>query len=354
MPSKCSAKGEQSASEEPKAKRKRRGKHSTSENDVSSNQESVPKPEVPKNKEAKLLSNKCSKADSTAEAQGGFKTSSYEWCSNYPGSLPSTIPASLKKWNTKLVSWNINGLRSWLKSGGLEYLKSELPDVLALQEIKLSSAKLPPEVKIPDYFEYWSHAEKDGYAGTGLYCKQKPLTLKYGIGKSDHDKEGRVITAEFENFFFVTAYVPNSGQGLVRLPYRRNQWDPHFAEYLKDLDSKKPIVVCGDLNVAHEEIDLANPASNHKTAGFTDDERNNFTKLLEDVKLVDTYRKIYPDREKAFTFWSQRRNGRPGNIGWRLDYFLVSERLFSNVCDHEIRCGVGGSDHCPIVLYMSL
>ncbi|VDP91333.1 unnamed protein product [Echinostoma caproni] len=234
-----------------------------------------------------------------------------------PGKLAQIIPkvSPLTEWNFKLVSWNVNGLRAWIKAGGPNYVVEESPDIFAVQEIKCAALKVPTESKLPGYTSYWFPADKEGYAGTGLYCKQKPTTLKLGMGMIKHDTEGRIITAEYDKFYFVTAYVPNSGQGLVRLPYREKEWDPDFVKYLKQLDAKKPLIVCGDLNVAHEEIDLANPSTNHKSAGFTDQERAGFGTLLNQLNLVDTYRAFYPDRTKAFTFWNYRQNSRPKNTG---------------------------------------
>ncbi|TPP65965.1 Exodeoxyribonuclease III exodeoxyribonuclease III [Fasciola gigantica] len=179
----------------------------------------------------------------------------FAWCSTYPGSLPSLASPDIKPWNVKLVSWNVNGLRAWIKAGGQKYVIEESPDIFAVQEIKCSALKVPAESQLSGYTAYWSPADKEGYAGTGLYCKKKPTNLKLGMEITKHDTEGRIITAEYEKFYFVNAYVPNSGQGLVRLPYREKQWDPDFVNYLKRLDSHKPLIVCGDLNVAHEEID---------------------------------------------------------------------------------------------------
>ncbi|KAL8559473.1 DNA-(apurinic or apyrimidinic site) lyase [Nucella lapillus] len=255
--------------------------------------------------------------------------------------------------NFKIASWNINGVRAWLNKDGLEYLQQEKPDVLCVQEIKCSEDKLPPELKVDGYKSLWSSAEKEGYAGTGMYTKTDPISVTYGIGKSKHDNEGRVITAEFEKFYLVTSYVPNSGQGLVRLKYRTQEWDEDFSAYLKELDGKKPVVLCGDLNVAHLEIDLKNPKNNKRNAGFTKEEREGFDKLLE-KGFIDSFRTLYPDKEDAYTFWSNFRQAREKNIGWRLDYFVLSERLKKDLCDNVIRTQVMGSDHCPIVLMLAL
>ncbi|CAH8873907.1 unnamed protein product [Trichobilharzia szidati] len=276
------------------------------------------------------------------------------WCTKYPGSTPELAKPSSTQWNFKIVTWNVNGIRAVIKNGGLGYLTKENADICCIQETKCPLDKIPGEAKLPHYQSFWSSAEKAGYAGTALFSKTPPLKVSFGIGKKMHDEEGRVITAEYEKFYLITAYVPNSGQGLVRLSYREKEWDPDFLEYLRKLDSVKPIIVCGDLNVAHEEIDLARPDSNHKTAGFTDQERQGFTKLLSSANLIDTYRHFYPDRREAYSFWSYRAGARPVNNGWRLDYFLVSQRILSNVSDQELRCAVTGSDHCPVVLYLQI
>ncbi|XP_076444943.1 exodeoxyribonuclease-like [Babylonia areolata] len=258
-----------------------------------------------------------------------------------------------RAWNLKIASWNINGVRAWLNKDGLSYLQQEKPDVLCVQETKCSESKLPPELKVDGYKAHWVSAEKEGYAGTGMYTKTDPIAVTYGIGKAKHDNEGRVITAEFEKFYLVTAYVPNSGQGLVRLKYRTKEWDEDFMAYLKDLDAKKPVILCGDLNVAHLDIDLKNPKGNKRNAGFTDEERAGFGKLLEQG-FIDSFRTLYPEKEEAYTFWSNFRQAREKNVGWRLDYFVMSERLKKDLCDSVIRTHVMGSDHCPIVLLLAL
>ncbi|VDN31591.1 unnamed protein product [Dibothriocephalus latus] len=219
-------------------------------------------------------------------------------------------------WTFKLVTWNVNGLRACIKNGGLTYILEEQPDAVGLQEIKCQSKDIPPTANLSEFKIYWFPADKPGYAGTGLYSKTVPINIKYGIGSKEHDNEGRTITAEYENFFFITTYVPNSGRGLVRLKYRTERWDKAFCEYVKQLDKKKPVIVSGDLNVAHEEIDLKNPDGNHKTAGFTDEERKSFTHFLADANLVDTYRHFYPDRRDAYTFWSTMKRARESNSGW--------------------------------------
>ncbi|XP_054271392.1 DNA-(apurinic or apyrimidinic site) endonuclease isoform X1 [Macrosteles quadrilineatus] len=255
-----------------------------------------------------------------------------------------------KEWNFKISSWNVAGLRAWVKKGGHHYISREQPDILTLQETKCPESKLPPEVKIDGYHAYWLGSEKDGYAGVSLYTKQKPLDIKYGIGDKTFDKEGRLITAEYEKFYLVATYVVNAGQGLKTLD-RKLEWNKQFEKYLKELDAKKPVILTGDLNVAHKEIDLKNPKTNQKSAGFTPQEREDMTKLLEQG-FVDTFRHLYPEKEGAYTFWSFMGNARSKNTGWRLDYFIVSERLLPNVCDSVIREKVLGSDHCPVTLFL--
>lgn len=223
--------------------------------------------------------------------------------------------------------------------------------MFCVQESKCDKDSIPDEIKIDGYHTYWLSGDKDGYSGTGLYCKQKPIAISYGIDKAKHDKEGRVITAEFDKFYFVTAYVPNSGRGLPRLAYRAKEWDPDFREYLQGLDKKKPVIMCGDLNVAHLDIDLANPKSNHKTAGFTKEERDGFTELLK-AGFMDSFRHLHPDIEKTYSYWTYMYNCRAKNVGWRLDYFVLSNRLEANLCDSVMRNEVYGSDHCPITLLM--
>jgi AP endonuclease-1 len=257
-----------------------------------------------------------------------------------------------RAWNIKFSSWNVNGVRAWLKNGGFEYLTHEAPDIFCLQETKCAEVSLPKEqLKIDGYHTYWSSAIKPGYSGTGLYTKRKPLNVTYGVGIEEHDTEGRLITCEFETFYLITAYVPNAGEGLKRLDYRQ-EWDRDFREYLKKLDAQKPLILCGDLNVAHNEIDLKNPKTNTKTAGFTQQERDGFTALLGDG-FVDSFRDLHPTTQ-AFTYWSYRFNARAKNIGWRLDYFVLSQRLVKDVCNCVVRSEVAGSDHCPLVLSMAM
>ncbi|XP_049792954.1 DNA-(apurinic or apyrimidinic site) endonuclease isoform X3 [Schistocerca nitens] len=257
-----------------------------------------------------------------------------------------------KPWNLKISSWNVGGLKAWLKKNGLEYIKREKPDIICLQEVRCSEANIPPEAKVEGYHTYWVSGEKEGYAGVALLTKVKPLDVKYGIGKDEHDSEGRLITAEYEKFFVVGAYVPNAGRGLVTLP-KRMKWDPDLRAYLKELDAKKPVILCGDMNVSHEAIDLANPKTNTKNAGFTQEERDGMTALLKEG-FIDSFRQLYPDKTGAYTFWTYMGNARSRNVGWRLDYFILSEQLKSNVCDSIIRSEVYGSDHCPITLLLHM
>ncbi|KAL5457388.1 hypothetical protein EMCRGX_G034640 [Ephydatia muelleri] len=256
-------------------------------------------------------------------------------------------------WNKKFSSWNVNGIRAWLKNSSLPYIQKESPDIFCLQETKCDTKDLPMDtLKVQGYHDYWSSGDTKGYSGTGIYTKEKPLNVTYGIGIAEHDAEGRVITLEFEKYYFVVAYIPNSGEKLKRLEYRQ-KWNVVFTAYLKKLDATKPVILCGDLNVAHSEIDLANPKGNTKTAGFTKEERQDFTALLKEG-FVDSFRHLYPDRTKAYTYWSYRSNARAKNTGWRLDYFVQSERMMKDVCDCVIRSEVYGSDHCPLVLLMAL
>ena len=248
----------------------------------------------------------------------------------------------------KLISWNVNGLRAVMNKGFMDYVNQEDPDILCLQEIKMSEGQL--ELDLPDYFEYYNYAEKKGYSGTAIFTKEKPISESYGIGIEEHDKEGRVITLEFEDFYMVTCYTPNSKRGLLRLDYRQ-KWEDDFREYLLKLNKTKPVVLCGDLNVAHEEIDLANPKSNRKNAGFTDEERNKFTELL-DAGFIDTYRYFYPDIPDMYTWWSYITKARDRNIGWRIDYFVVSKDFEDRLLDASIHMEQLGSDHCPVVLYL--
>jgi exodeoxyribonuclease-3 len=243
----------------------------------------------------------------------------------------------------KLVSWNVNGLRACLGKGFGEFFMSADADIFCIQETKMQpgQAEFGPE----GYFQYWNSAEKKGYSGTAVFTKKEPVSVSYGIEMPEHDREGRVITLEFDEFYLVNVYVPNSQRELARLDYRMT-WENDFRAYLVSLDSKKPVIMCGDLNVAHEEIDLKNPKTNHMNAGFTDQEREQFTKTLESG-FTDTFRKLYPDKVE-YSWWSYMMKAREKNVGWRIDYFLVSDRIFGSVRDSIIHTDVMGSDHCPV------
>ena len=248
----------------------------------------------------------------------------------------------------KLISGNVNGLRACMGKGFLDFLKASDADIVCLQETKMQREQA--DFIIGGYEEYWNSAEKKGYSGTAVFTKKPPLSVSYGIGIPEHDTEGRVITAEFPDFFLVNVYTPNSQQELARLPYRM-QWEDAFRDYLKTLDQKKPLIVCGDMNVAHEEIDLKNPKANRKNAGFTDEERQKMTELLSSG-FIDTFRLLYPDTKGVYSWWSYRFHAREKNAGWRIDYFLVSDRLKDRVSDSRIDTDVFGSDHCPIELIL--
>lgn len=246
----------------------------------------------------------------------------------------------------KFISWNVNGLRACVQKGFLDYFNSIDADFFCIQESKLQAGQI--DLDLPDYHQYWNYAEKKGYSGTAIFAKNEPLSVSYGIGIEEHDKEGRVITLEYDNFYLVTCYTPNSQNELKRLPYRM-QWEDDFREYLKTLDAKKPVVLCGDLNVAHNEIDLKNPKTNRKNAGFSDEERAKMTELLGSG-FTDTFRYFYPDAEGIYSWWSYRFKAREKNAGWRIDYFLVSERLKENISEASILTDFMGSDHCPVEL----
>ncbi|XP_038078017.1 DNA-(apurinic or apyrimidinic site) endonuclease-like [Patiria miniata] len=256
--------------------------------------------------------------------------------------------------NLKIASWNVAGLKAWLKKDGISYIKKEDPDIFFIMETKIATESVPSDAKVEGYHTYWYGATaKKGYSGTGLYSKKKPVNVKYGIGVEKHDEEGRVITAEYDDFYFVGSYVPNSGRGLTRLDYRQ-EWDKDFNDYLAKLDETKPVIYCGDLNVAHEEIDLKNPKTNrNKTPGFADEEREGFTALLS-KGFVDSFRQLYPDKEYAYSFWTYMGNCRAKNVGWRLDYFVISKRLVPKLCDTGMRTWIMGSDHCPVALHMAM
>ena len=250
----------------------------------------------------------------------------------------------------KLISWNVNGLRACVGKGFTAFLETEAPDVLCIQESKLQEGQI--ELETPGYEQYWNYAEKKGYSGTAVFTRQHPLSVTRGIGIAEHDTEGRVITLEFEEFYLVTVYTPNSQDGLRRLDYRM-RWEDDFLAYLKKLETAKPVVMCGDLNVAHKEIDLKNPKTNRKNAGFTDEERAKFSALL-DAGFIDTFRFFYPDLEGVYSWWSYRFKAREKNAGWRIDYFIVSEALRDRLQDARILTEVLGSDHCPVELDIAI
>lgn len=246
----------------------------------------------------------------------------------------------------KLISWNVNGIRACVGKGFLEFFKEADADIFCIQESKMQAGQL--ELDLPGYYQYWNYAEKKGYSGTAIFTKKEPLSVVNGIGVEEHDKEGRVITLEYEDFYMVTVYTPNSQNELARLPYRMT-WEEAFLAYLKKLEETKPVIVCGDMNVAHKEIDLKNPKTNRKNAGFTDEEREKFSILLENG-FIDTFRYFYPDQEGIYSWWSYRFKAREKNAGWRIDYFLVSECLKDKLKDAKILTEVMGSDHCPVEL----
>lgn len=246
----------------------------------------------------------------------------------------------------KFISWNVNGIRACMGKGFEEYFKSADADIFCLQETKMQEGQLDfaPE----GYHCYWNYAEKKGYSGTAIFSKAEPVSVTYGIGIDEHDKEGRVITAEYEDFYFITCYTPNSQNELKRLDYRM-VWEDDFLAYLKKLEETKPVILCGDLNVAHKEIDLKNPKTNRKNAGFTDEERNKMSALL-DSGFTDTFRYFYPDREEIYSWWSYRFSAREKNAGWRIDYFIVSDSLRDRLESADIHTQIYGSDHCPVEL----
>lgn len=246
----------------------------------------------------------------------------------------------------KLISWNVNGLRACMGKGFLDFVASEKPDMLCLQETKMQQGQA--DVPLDGYREYWNSAEKKGYSGVALFTKSEPLSVVLGLGIDEHDHEGRVITAEYEDFYLVTVYTPNSQDELKRLDYRMT-WEDAFRDYVCKLDEIKPVIICGDLNVAHKEIDLKNPKTNRKNAGFSDEERAKMTELLN-AGFADTFRRFYPDLEGAYSWWSYRFKAREKNAGWRIDYFLVSERFADRVKQAKILSDVFGSDHCPVLI----
>jgi len=249
-----------------------------------------------------------------------------------------------------MISWNVNGLRAAVGKGFMEYFKEADADIFSLQETKLQAGQI--DLDLEGYHQYWNYAEKKGYSGVAAFTKKEPLNVTYGIGVEEHDHEGRVITMEFENFYHVTVYTPNSQAENARLDYRM-EWDDAFRAYVKGLDEKKPVIICGDLNVAHNEIDLKNPKTNRRNAGFTDEERGKFTELLE-AGFVDSFRHFYPDMEGIYSWWSYRFKAREKNAGWRIDYYVTSESLREKLVDAKIHTQVMGSDHCPVELEIEL
>ncbi|MBQ4536098.1 MAG: exodeoxyribonuclease III [Lachnospiraceae bacterium] len=250
----------------------------------------------------------------------------------------------------KLISWNVNGLRACLQKGFMDFFNEVDADVFCLQETKLQEGQ--HDLELPGYHQYWNYAEKKGYSGTALFTKKEPVSVTYGMGIEEHDHEGRVITAEFEDYYVVTVYTPNSKRELERLEYRV-RWEADFLAYLKGLEENKPVIFCGDLNVAHKEIDLKNPKTNHHSAGFTDEERSCFDNVVESG-FVDTYRYFYPDKEGVYSWWSYMFQARAKNAGWRIDYFVVSDSLKDKLTGADIHTQVLGSDHCPVELEIAL
>ena len=248
----------------------------------------------------------------------------------------------------KLISWNVNGLRACMNKGFQDFLAASGADIFCVQETKMQKGQA--EFDFSGYEEYWNSAEKKGYSGTAIFTKIKPLNVSYDMGIAEHDQEGRIIAAEFDDFYLVNVYTPNSQRELARLDYRM-QWEDAFRAYVKELDEKKPVIICGDLNVAHKEIDLKNFKTNHKNAGFTDEERAKMTELLEAV-FTDSFRHLYPDKEGIYTWWSYMFKAREKNAGWRIDYFVVSNRLADRISDSLIYTDIMGSDHCPVGLIL--
>lgn len=250
----------------------------------------------------------------------------------------------------KLISWNVNGLRAVMGKNFMEVFENLDADFFCLQETKLQAGQI--EMDLPRYYQYWNYAEKKGYSGTAIFTKKEPMNVTYGLGIEEHDHEGRVITLEYENFYMITVYVPNSKDELLRLDYRMT-WEDAFRQYVSELAQKKPVIFCGDLNVAHQEIDLKNPKTNHRSAGFTDEERGKMTELLE-AGFTDTFRYYYPDRTEIYSWWSYRFKARERNTGWRIDYFIVSKDLEGKLLGASIHDDILGSDHCPVELDIDL
>lgn len=246
----------------------------------------------------------------------------------------------------KLISWNVNGLRAVINKGFMDFFKQIDADIFCIQETKMQEGQI--ELILDGYYQYFNSAIKKGYSGTAVFTKEKPINVTYGIGIEEHDQEGRIITAEYEKFYLVNCYTPNSKRELERLEYRKI-WENEIRKYLKKLEETKPVIYCGDLNVAHEEIDLKNPKTNHYSAGFTDEERNKMTELLN-AGFIDSFRYLYPEKENAYTWWSYMMKAREKNVGWRIDYFIISNSLKEKIEDSKIHSEVMGSDHCPIEL----
>ena len=265
---------------------------------------------------------------------------------NLSAQLRTNTVSRKEDMDMKMISWNVNGLRACVTKGFLDFFKEIDADIFCIQESKLQEGQI--DLDLPGYYQYWNYAEKKGYSGTAVFTKQEPLSIRYGMGIEEHDKEGRLITAEYEEFFLVTCYTPNSQDGLKRLDYRM-QWEDDFRAYLKKLEETKPVIFCGDLNVAYAEIDLKNPKTNRKNAGFSDEERAKFGELKE-AGFIDTFRFFYPDKEGIYSWWSYRFSARKKNAGWRIDYFCVSESLKDRLVDAEILTDIMGSDHCPVML----
>ena len=246
----------------------------------------------------------------------------------------------------KLISWNVNGLRACYDKGFIDIFRQLDADFFCLQETKMQAGQL--DLQFDGYQSYWNYAEKKGYSGTAVFTRLQPISVSYGMDRTEHDREGRIITLEMEDFFLVNVYTPNSQEGLKRLEYRMT-WEDDFLHFLKQLETQKPVIVCGDMNVAHEEIDLKNPKTNRKNAGFSDEERGKMTQLLSSG-FLDSFRTLYPDKTDAYSWWSYRAQSRARNVGWRIDYFIVSERLRSRIENADILAEVMGSDHCPVLL----
>jgi exodeoxyribonuclease-3 len=248
----------------------------------------------------------------------------------------------------KIISWNVNGIRACIKNGFLEFVKRETPDIICIQETKVQDGQI--EITLPGYHQYWNYAQKKGYSGTAVFAQDEPIKVSYGMEIEKHDTEGRIITLEYPDYFLTTVYTPNSQQGLTRLEYRM-QWEDDFLNYIKKLEADKPVIFCGDLNVAHKEIDLKNYKSNRNNAGFTDEERGKFDRLINSG-FSDSFRYLYPDKEGAYTWWSYMFNAREKNVGWRIDYFLMSDILKGHLADTVIYSDIIGSDHCPVGIFL--